>query len=111
MKLLRLAVLLLITLLSSLAFTQDPTTPAKPTVPRTRRDNTQDVLHGVTVADPYRWLEDQKSPETRAWITEQNAYTHSLLDALPGRSDLQARLAKRASKNWRKPIRHLRRRQ
>lgn len=61
--------------------------------PPTRRDDVQEVLHGVTIADPYRWLEDQNSPETRAWINAQNDYTHSLLDSLPGRSALQKRLA------------------
>ena len=61
--------------------------------PPARTDMVQDVLHGVPVADPYRWLEDQNSPETRTWITEQNAYTHSLLDSWPGREGLEKRLS------------------
>src|SRR5258708_1000931 len=93
MKFIRLFSLLLVTLFTPLGYTQDPTTTAKPAAPTTRPDTMQDVLHGVTVSDPYRWLEDQKSLETRAWIMEQNAYTHSLLDALPGRNALQSRLA------------------
>jgi prolyl oligopeptidase len=93
MKFIRLFSVLLVTLFTSVGYTQYPTTAAKPTAPSTRRDNVQDVLHGVTVSDPYRWLEDQKSPETRAWIAAQNAYTHSRLDALPGRNALQTRLA------------------
>lgn len=52
----------------------------------------QEVLHGITVNDPYRWLEDQNSPETRAWIDGQNAYTHALLDEWPGRGRLEKRL-------------------
>ena len=60
--------------------------------PPTRIDNQIDTLHGVAIPDPYRWLEDQKSPETRAWIDAQNAYTHSLLDSVPGRDKLKARL-------------------
>lgn len=52
-----------------------------------------EVLHGVTVKDPYRWLEDQDSPETRAWIDRQNAYSRSVLDTLPGRDRIRARLA------------------
>jgi prolyl oligopeptidase len=47
----------------------------------------------VTVADPYRWLEDQNSPETRAWITQENDYTHKLLDGWPGRERLEKRIS------------------
>ena len=61
-------------------------------VPRTRVDVVRETLHGVEVRDPYRWLEDQKSPETRAWIDAQNAYSHALLDKLPGRNALKKRL-------------------
>jgi len=59
--------------------------------PATRRDDVVETLHGVKIADPYRWLEDQNSPETRAWITAQNAYTHKMLDAFPGRAQLEQR--------------------
>jgi hypothetical protein len=52
--------------------------PAAP--PTSRQGDVRETLHGVTVADPYRWLEDQQSAETRAWITQQNEYTHKLLD-------------------------------
>ena len=83
---------LLISLVTKVAFTQDQHAKVNPASPRTRRGNVQDVLHGITVADPYRWLEDQSSPETRAWITQQNAYTHSMLDQLPGRDALRNRL-------------------
>jgi prolyl oligopeptidase len=62
-----------------------------PTMPPTRRDNVEEVMLGVTVTDPYRWLEDQNSPETRAWIDAQNAYTHALLDSYPGKTRLQQR--------------------
>ena len=56
----------------------------KPPPPKTRVDNVTETLHGVTIADPYRWLEDQDSPETRAWIDEQNRYTQSVIGSLPG---------------------------
>ena len=49
-----------------------------------------DTLHGVDVPDPYRWLEDQEAPDTRAWIDAQNAYTDRVLNALPGRAELRA---------------------
>src|SRR3954470_14374761 len=58
----------------------------------THRDQTVDVIHGVPVADPYRWLEDGESQETREWTAEQNARTEALLSALPGRAALEARL-------------------
>ncbi len=61
-----------------------------PPPPPTKMDNVVDRLHGVDVSDPYRWLEDQDAPETRAWIDAQNAHTDSVLDALPGRSELRA---------------------
>jgi prolyl oligopeptidase len=60
--------------------------------PTTRRDNVRETLHGVVIADPYRWLEDQNSAETRAWIAAQNRYTRSVLDPLPGRQRLRERL-------------------
>ncbi|MGB9508121.1 MAG: prolyl oligopeptidase family serine peptidase, partial [Candidatus Acidiferrum sp.] len=44
-----------------------------------------DFLHGVAVQDPYRWLEDQDSPRTRAWIEEQTRYARNYLNAIPGR--------------------------
>jgi prolyl oligopeptidase len=55
-------------------------------------ENNTETLHGVSVADPYRWLEDQDSPETRAWIEEQNRYTQAVVGALPGRDAIHKRL-------------------
>jgi len=60
--------------------------------PATPRGDVVDDMHGVRVPDPYRWLEDQNSPETRAWIERENAYTRSILDRLPGREHLSQRL-------------------
>jgi prolyl oligopeptidase len=51
-----------------------------------------EVLHGVEVHDPYRWLEDGGSEETGAWVAAQNARTRAVLDALPARAALHARL-------------------
>jgi len=51
-----------------------------------------EVLHGVEITDPYRWLEDQDSPRTRKWIEEQTAYTRAYLDALPGRDLVRKRI-------------------
>src|SRR5687767_13244240 len=63
-----------------------------PPRPKTRIDPVRETLHGVELADPYRWLEDQKSPETRAWIDEQNRYTEAILGRLPGRDRLKQRI-------------------
>jgi prolyl oligopeptidase len=53
-----------------------------------------EVLHGVPVPDPYRWLENGDSPETRAWVEAQNEFTRSVLDGLPQRAAIHARLDK-----------------
>jgi len=63
-----------------------------PTPPSTRQDNVKEVIHGVEIVDPYRWLEDQDSAETRQWVAAENAYTHSLLDGLPMRENVSKRL-------------------
>jgi prolyl oligopeptidase len=60
--------------------------------PVTRREPVVETLHGVEVADPYRWLEDQDAPATREWIAAENAYTDSVLQPLPGRDRIQRRL-------------------
>src|SRR5690349_8825959 len=84
------AFLLPFVLTSSLCASFGQSAPS-PTPPDTRRGDVTETMHGVTIADPYRWLEDQQSAETRAWIKEQNAYTHALLDGRPGRDKLEAR--------------------
>ena len=51
-----------------------------------------DVLHGITIVDPYRWLEEQNSPRTREWIAGQTAYTRAYLDGIPGRTEIRKRV-------------------
>ena len=53
-----------------------------------------DDYHGVKVADPYRWLEDDHSPETIAWAAAQRERTEQFLAAIPARERLRARLTK-----------------
>ena len=48
-----------------------------------------DFLHGVPVEDPYRWLEDQDSLRTRAWITAQTCYARAYLDGIAGRERIR----------------------
>lgn len=55
----------------------------------TRKSDVVDTLHGVRVADPYRWLEDGASQETKTWTDAQNAHTRSVIDAIPGREKLK----------------------
>jgi len=49
-------------------------------------------MHGIELVDPYHWLEDADSTETRAWIAAQNDYTRSFLDAIPVRERIRRRL-------------------
>jgi prolyl oligopeptidase len=51
-----------------------------------------EVLHGVTVTDPYRWLEDQDSAQTRAWLEAQTEYARAYLDSIPGREQIHQRV-------------------
>ncbi len=67
--------------------------PAPAPAPATHRSDTVDVLHGVEVPDPYRWLETE-SPETDAWVAAQNERTSAVLDALPDRPRLHASLTR-----------------
>jgi prolyl oligopeptidase len=60
--------------------------------PPTRTDNVVETIHGVSVADPYRWLEDQNSPETRSWIDAQDRCTDAVLESVPGRAQIAKRL-------------------
>jgi prolyl oligopeptidase len=60
--------------------------------PPTRVDNVSETIHGVVVNDPYRWLEDQNSAETRAWIDAENTCTQSVLKAIPGQKAIAQRL-------------------
>lgn len=60
--------------------------------PMTRQDNTTDNYFGHTIADPYRWLENDTSAETLQWVKEQNNLTHSYIDQLPFKEQISDRL-------------------
>ena len=60
--------------------------------PATRKVDQVDDYHGTLIADPFRWLEDDTSAETKAWVEAQNRVTFGYLDRIPYRDDLRARL-------------------
>ena len=62
--------------------------------PVARKSDQVDDYHGVKVADPYRWLEDLDSDETRKWVEEQNKLTFSYLAEIPARNTIKERLTK-----------------
>jgi prolyl oligopeptidase len=60
--------------------------------PVTKKGNVIDTIFGIPVADPYRWLEDDRSDETAAWVKEQNLVTFGYLGNIPYREDIRQRL-------------------
>ncbi|RXM49396.1 prolyl oligopeptidase family protein [Flavobacterium sp. YO12] len=62
--------------------------------PETKKGETVDVYFDTKVSDPYRWLEDDKSAETGAWVKAQNEVTYAYLDKIPFRDELKKRMEK-----------------
>ena len=62
------------------------------TYPQARKTDHVDTYHGTQVADPYRWLEDDRSAETAAWVKAENKVTFDYLAQIPYRKQLQDRL-------------------
>lgn len=60
--------------------------------PFSEMETVTEPYHGVSVTDPYRWLEDQGSPRTREWIETQAQYARCYLDSSPGRSRIRDRI-------------------
>jgi prolyl oligopeptidase len=67
---------------------------AEITYPPAKKLGVVDDYHGTKIADPYRWLEDDNSDETKAWVKAQNAVTFGYLDAIPQRDVIRERLTK-----------------
>lgn len=68
--------------------------PTKPVYPATKKIDHVDTYHNEMVADPYRWLEDENSAETAAWVEAQNRVTFGYLEKIPFRAKIAARLEK-----------------
>lgn len=68
------------------------TGPQVKAYPSTQKGNVSDDFFGVKVADPYRWLEDDRSAETKEWVLSQNKTTFDYLNAIPFRDELKKQL-------------------
>ncbi|HWY74547.1 MAG TPA: prolyl oligopeptidase family serine peptidase [Verrucomicrobiae bacterium] len=71
---------------------QASATDAPLNYPVTAKTNVMDDYHGTKVADPYRWLEDDNSPATKAWVEAENKLTFGFLDKIPERAGIKERL-------------------
>ena len=60
--------------------------------PHVKKGDVVDDYHGVKIADPYRWLEDTNSADTKAWVEAENRVTRAYLDKIPERAKIHARL-------------------
>lgn len=63
-------------------------------LPIAKKEIVEENIHGRTVNDPYRWLEDSNSPASEKFVSEELSYTRSILDPLPGREEIQQRLTR-----------------
>src|SRR5262245_18978027 len=77
---------------SSAAPTTQPAAARQADYPASKRDEVVDRVHGVAIADPYRWLEDASKPDVQAWMKAQDDYARAGLAKLAGRDALAARL-------------------
>ena len=62
--------------------------------PQTKKVDQVDIFFGVKVEDPYRWLEEENSPETAQWVEAENKVTSAYLEKIPYRDALKARLSR-----------------
>src|SRR5882672_2269579 len=76
--------------LSLPAFSQTGT--SKLQYPQTKKGNVADNYFGTTVADPYRWLEDDNSDETKAWVQSENKVTFDYLSKISYRDAIKKRI-------------------
>ena len=72
------------------SFAQAP--PSKVEYPSTKKGDVTDDYFGTKVADPYRWLEDDNSGETKAWVQDENKVTFDYLSKIPYREEVRKRI-------------------
>nr|HQU86737.1 prolyl oligopeptidase family serine peptidase [Pyrinomonadaceae bacterium] len=83
---------ILLFLMIFMAFTANDFAQGKITYPKTKKVAQTDDYFGTKVADPYRWLEDDNSAETKAWVQAQNKVTFDYLNKIPERANIKNRL-------------------
>ena len=95
---LSLAIFFLLIGLLAMAFANDsssansnPSNPSGP--PRAKIAPVEDTIHGRKIVDPYRYLENPNDPDTKLYVEEELNYTRAILDPLPGRDKINARLS------------------
>src|SRR5580704_19605330 len=72
----------------------DSTTPSSPAgPPKAKVSPVEDTVQGHKIVDRYRYLENPNDPDTKLYVEQELAYTRSILDPLPGRDKINARLA------------------
>ena len=64
------------------------------TYPETKKENIKDTYFGTVVTDPYRWLEDDRAEDTKAWVKAENAVTQKYMSQIPYRKTIKERLTK-----------------
>jgi len=75
--------------------------------PPARRGTQIDDFHGTKISDPYRWMEDIDSPETRQWVAAQSGLSRAFLDSIAGRKSMAQRLRDVWNfERWTPPVRH-----
>lgn len=84
--------LLILLIAMGMLMTQRCDQPVSIKYPETKKVDVTDDYHGTIIADPYRWLEDDKSEETAAWVEAQNKVTFEYLEQIPFREDIKNRL-------------------
>ena len=84
--------LFLLTIVSGIIMMQACNQPKKMNYPITKTVDVVDDYHGTPIADPYRWLENDTSAETEAWVKEQNKVTFGYLEKIPFREQVKQRL-------------------
>jgi prolyl oligopeptidase len=83
---------LLLALFTFLMTTSNTRAQTLLTYPKTHKSDFTETLHGQPLPDPYRWLEDDNSPETKAWVEAQNKVTFAYLNSIPQRDAIRKRL-------------------